>query len=839
MTRLLNHQPTTSLSTGDPTHPGGRPPSPSGARAIRILARTAWRRCLNRLSRGGISFWPRKPAREAAGVRKATPGKESTLVWSSLLVGLIFSCLGAALGLMFVLDKSRALSQIGQEQAQKSLTRLEAQRQTEQEFDRLSRSGAIWPQPPNDRLLALAVGLALVVLSLCQLATALGYGSQDLGKAGWDMEWLFTMPVPAWVLFLGRLVQYVTAGQMAWWCLSAPFLAVIYWSAGYGLWAIPLALAAMAYVSLLTASLGLVLETWAQKRLSPGRRKNIQAVLGLVGSLSFLGFFMLPGSKLLETLVVSGPGWLPAATWANPFSFPALLCMKGWAPLGAAAGMALLGFAVPAAAVRLSGWMVRDGLVAAPGAGRATRRPWRAELGKVSARFRGVLGKELRLLLRDRAFLLRTLVLPVLLLGYFFFQNWQEGISHLRNAQFAPMMAFWLGVLVLGYGAFQVLAAEGNSLWLLYTFPRTLQSVLLEKTWLWGGLASLYTLAFLGIAALAGMPLNGEVLAAGVYAVVGIGIHAFIAAAIGVLATDPTETVVQRRPRSDLVWFYRFLWILYLVGFFLPLWPKVVLVVLYVPLAFAYWQQVQDRIPYFLEPAESPPPRISLAQGMVAALAFCVLQYVVTFLLIAYFEVGNLRKPSPGTMALLMEVITGVVVTAVTLFFLRRVPNLLRVTGLVPARSGPRPAVWRSLLLGVAAGVLAGLFAVVYIAGILWLEVVPGLREGLASVPSPWADPGLFAFAVLAAPLFEEFLFRALVFQGMERSMRPAFAVLGSAAIFAVIHPAISVVPVFVLGVVAALSFRRTRLLWTAVVAHMVYNAIVVLAKLAIARWVL
>jgi membrane protease YdiL (CAAX protease family) len=43
---------------------------------------------------------------------------------------------------------------------------------------------------------------------------------------------------------------------------------------------------------------------------------------------------------------------------------------------------------------------------------------------------------------------------------------------------------------------------------------------------------------------------------------------------------------------------------------------------------------------------------------------------------------------------------------------------------------------------------------------------------------------------VLAAPLFEEFLFRALVFQGMERSLRPPSAVLGSAAIFAVIHPA-------------------------------------------------
>jgi ABC-2 type transport system permease protein len=839
MTTLSNHQLTTGHRPGDPAVPKGLPTPLSGLQAIRILARTAWRRWLNRMSRGGASFWRKKPVPESAGGRKATPGKEFTLIWNSLLVALIFICVGTVLGCTFVMNESKHLRQRGEEGVRQPISGQEAPQSSDDDFKLLLQSGAIWPLAPNDRFMVLAVGLALLLLSLCQLTTVLGYGSQDLGKVGWDMEWLFTLPVPAWALFLGRLVQYATAGQMVWWCLSAPFLAGIYWCAGYSWWAIPLALAAMTYGALLTASLGLVVETWAQKRLSPDRRKNFQAILGLVGSWSFLVFFMLPGFETLDTLVASGLTWVTVVTWANPFALPALLCVKGWTPLGAAAVMALMGVALPVAAVRLTGWMVRDGLVATPGANQAIRRHWRADLGKIAGWFRGIAGKDLRLLMRDRAFLVRTLVLPVLLFGYFFFQNWHQGISYLQDARGAPVMAFVLGVLVLGYSAFQVLTAEGNSLWLLYTFPRTLQSILLEKTLLWCGLASLYTLAILVIAALVGMPLNGEVLVAGVYAVAGIMIHSFIAAAIGALATDPTETVVQRRPRSDLVWFYRLLWVIYLIGFFLPLWPKVVLVVLYVPLAFAFWQKVQDRIPYLLEPAESPPPRLSLADGMVAALAFCVLQPVMSFILNAYFELDNLQKLSEGTLALVMEVVTGVVVTAVTLFFLRRVPNLLVITGLVPPPTEPRPVVWWALLPGVVAGVLAGLFGIAYLAGVLWLDAIPGLKESLPSVSSPLAEPGLFALVVLAAPLIEEFLFRALIYQGMERSMRPIIAVLGSAAIFAVIHPWHSVIPVFVLGVAAALSFQRTRLLWTPIATHMVYNAIVVIAKLVIARWML
>jgi membrane protease YdiL (CAAX protease family) len=86
----------------------------------------------------------------------------------------------------------------------------------------------------------------------------------------------------------------------------------------------------------------------------------------------------------------------------------------------------------------------------------------------------------------------------------------------------------------------------------------------------------------------------------------------------------------------------------------------------------------------------------------------------------------------------------------------------------------------------------------------------------------------IFGLAVVAAPLFEEFIFRGLIFRGLLRTWRFPTAALASAAIFAIVHPPVSVVPVFVLGLFTALSYERTGLLLAPILTHAVYNAIVV-----------
>ncbi|MGC2057262.1 MAG: CPBP family intramembrane glutamic endopeptidase [Candidatus Sulfotelmatobacter sp.] len=86
------------------------------------------------------------------------------------------------------------------------------------------------------------------------------------------------------------------------------------------------------------------------------------------------------------------------------------------------------------------------------------------------------------------------------------------------------------------------------------------------------------------------------------------------------------------------------------------------------------------------------------------------------------------------------------------------------------------------------------------------------------------------SYAVMAvgfAPFAEEYLFRGLLFRALDREWGGWRAVVGSAAFFAIYHPALSWLPVFLLGTTNALLFKRTGRLMPAVILHMVYNAVV------------
>ncbi len=101
-------------------------------------------------------------------------------------------------------------------------------------------------------------------------------------------------------------------------------------------------------------------------------------------------------------------------------------------------------------------------------------------------------------------------------------------------------------------------------------------------------------------------------------------------------------------------------------------------------------------------------------------------------------------------------------------------------------------------------------------------------RAVRGSISAPGGIGWFQLLAVVAAPLFEEYLFRGLVYKGMRRSMKPALAMVASAAIFAIVHPPAGFLPVFGLGIATAIAFERTGLLLAPILAHVVYNAAVV-----------
>ena len=172
----------------------------------------------------------------------------------------------------------------------------------------------------------------------------------------------------------------------------------------------------------------------------------------------------------------------------------------------------------------------------------------------------------------------------------------------------------------------------------------------------------------------------------------------------------------------------------------------------------------------------------------------------------------------------------GVLTVLLALFVLWRlkVPSLASKLGL---RSGPR--LGRALALGVAFGGVAALFGMAYLYAVDLIEPLREMKEEALrlSEAAGGISWSVVALAIFGAPLFEEFLFRGMVFRGLRRTINPTLSVLGSALVFAIVHPPLSFVPVFVLGVAAALSFERTRLLWAPIAAHMTYNAVVFLTQ--------
>jgi membrane protease YdiL (CAAX protease family) len=89
------------------------------------------------------------------------------------------------------------------------------------------------------------------------------------------------------------------------------------------------------------------------------------------------------------------------------------------------------------------------------------------------------------------------------------------------------------------------------------------------------------------------------------------------------------------------------------------------------------------------------------------------------------------------------------------------------------------------------------------------------------------AELSLAIMAVGFAPFAEEYLFRGLLFRALDREWGGWRAVQGSAAFFAIYHPALVWFPVAMLGTANALLFKKSGRFGPAVALHMVYNAVV------------
>jgi len=236
------------------------------------------------------------------------------------------------------------------------------------------------------------------------------------------------------------------------------------------------------------------------------------------------------------------------------------------------------------------------------------------------------------------------------------------------------------------------------------------------------------------------------------------------------------------------------------------------------------WQNFRFRLPFLFDPwSETAPPPPTLLNAMVSISVMIEAASLVAALATAVLgrdRAAVITAASYGACALI--VCTGVI------YFLRS--KDVSLAGIVQWGTSHGPgatAAW--IAAGFVAGAALGGVAHLYLGALAWFppaaEALEKARAMMDSVPN--ARASYFVMAVAFAPFAEEFLFRGLLFRALDREWGGARAVAGAAAFFAVYHPLLSWPPVFALGALNAVLFRRGGTLGSSVAAHVAYNAVV------------
>jgi ABC-2 type transport system permease protein len=656
----------------------------------------------------------------------------------------------------------------------------------------------------------LLVALTMQASLLFVIAFLLPLGSKELAQADWDLEWLATLPLQRRTLLLARIAERTVVNPPGILALWPPFI-VVAWYSGYR-WSAPL-LAAACTLPLLAcaATLRTVADTGLRMRLAPSQLRNLQA-LASVASMPLLYLAMslaIPTATLTLGWAIRFPVW---TLWTPPgLALQALNANTGTLRLAYGLFLAVQTGLIVWLGLRVLQSMLADGVVAAGvrESGRsasAQRRSAGWMLGTPLQR------RELRLLSRDRNFLVQSLLIPLIIFGSQLVLNGQvPNLGQLfRNQALVSSVAFGLGAYVLMLSAFQTIHSEGHALWMLYTYPKDIGSMLAEKAQLWSVLALLYPLAIFGVSLWCGMPADTSLFAQLMLVMAGIPIFAAIAVALGIWASDPLAQDMHARVRPTFGYAYLLLSSQYIVALNTGDWHLRLSVIVQMSLlALALWQRARHSLPYLLDPSTSPPPQVLATDGILAALIFYTLQSLITAAL-----------SQAGVSASLPAITLSFALAGALVYGLARLLYWrLRASGVPRLWHGP----WRTAWYSVCGwGLLASLPAIA--AGTLWFSILRA-HGVLPSAPPLARMAWLVPLSIVAAPVFEEFIFRGQVFGGMRRSLSLASAMTASAALFMIVHPPLSMAPVFVLGLCTAYAAERSKSLLAPMLTHALYNA--------------
>jgi len=446
-----------------------------------------------------------------------------------------------------------------------------------------------------------AVGVLLTLLFAIVVTTGLGMANQNLAKVEWDMEWLFTFPVPSRALFLAKVFQYAVVNGWGW-VVVAPFLLGVFIIGGYGWWAVPLALIAATCFNFLTGSAHMVIEVAIRTYLPMRRVKSVQALATVVGLVLLYAMLSLGFSPTcLKPIVATADALSGVVLWL-PWSLPALANAGGASAAGGMAALVICAVAASLLASSAAGRLTGEGLIRESNVYSGTRG---TAARKESLGFlKGIVGKDVKLLMRDRAFLVRVFVIPLCMVGFQLLINQHILSAGFSNFDHACAIAYGIGAFVLLSGAVYALSYEGKAIWLLFTFPYELEAILRRKAVFWWMISSIYAAAFLTYAATR-TPLSFANAPGILMAMAGILPLSFLSVGLGAIATNPLSATNPQRLPVWVAWLFMLLASMYIPAIiYLPYAILQALAfVLWALLAFGVWLFIRSRLPRILDQA--------------------------------------------------------------------------------------------------------------------------------------------------------------------------------------------------------------------------------------------
>jgi hypothetical protein len=667
---------------------------------------------------------------------------------------------------------------------------------------------------PAGKITALhAVSIYLILLGLGLFSVTFGVTGKQLSGVDTELVFLWQFPVSRQVLFSARLVEYLCDNVVMF--VMGLFYSVILWMYGTSFWQSVL-LGSLLGVSMgiINAAARLILESYLTLRLTRVSRGMVVGVVTVVGGILTMlimfggnAKFAVDGVIQLGTMLPEWVYWSPATLGIGTDAMQNQgFCWYLVAPLMAAICSVV--------AVQTSVYLTRGGLTSPVDSVRVGRVGQSVKQQK-SLAGNAYLWKFFLQLRRQPEKLAQIVGAPIMVAMLLYFSQHKNLLDMATNGAANIMVAIIVASsYMLIVASVQTIQSEAKTLWLLQCQPRPLADAIRANSRIWGTISIVICLPFLIWAMIVRPAEAVTILAHMPFMMLSIWLIAELIFGLNSLATSINNeqqvrmgygaTVIPGLIISDVC----------LATYSQSWWALFCSIAMLMIFNAAVRERMLIELPWLSEPTANPPKKISPIHGLVAFIGF---QTVMNGMRAGLL---NVEWISTDAMMMLSYTVAAVVVAIIFWIWCRSQKLKLDLTPVATP-------ILSKVLWGIAACCTAG-FLLTMMLKYFEIDVskMAAMDESLIR-HSPYDQWYLFVMLVIVAPIFEEWIFRGILYQGLRRTWGIFPAVMLTTVLFVTLHPVTSSPALLVLGIVTALTVEKTGRLWPSMLIHACYNLMI------------